>query len=55
MVKKSDIFEISRMSREKAVDYIRENPDDIFDIVCINAKGISDGWMARYKRNVHEM
>jgi len=48
----SDLFKLSRLSREEAIDYIKENPDDIFDLITFVANWIVNGWMRRYKRDV---
>ena len=55
MVNAGKLYRISEMSREDAIKYIEENPDEIYDLIVLVSKNITEGWMRRYKRDVHEM
>ena len=52
MVKAGKLYRISEMSREDAIKYIEENPDEIHDLIVLVSNNITEGWMARYRRDV---
>ena len=52
MVKAGKLYRISEMSREDAIKYIEENPDEIYDLIVLVSKNITEGWMRRYMRDV---
>lgn len=51
VAKISDLYRISRMSRDEAVEYINNDPDEIYDLIVLVAFRITDGWMKRHKRS----
>lgn len=48
----SALFRLEEMSRDEAIKFIEENPEDVHDLVTFVSKWITDGWMKRYKRMV---
>ena len=52
MISTGKLFRISEMSREDAIKYIEENPDEIYDLIVLVSNNITEGWMARYMRYV---
>ena len=48
----SALFMLEEMSRDEAIKFIEENPEDVRDLVEFVSKWITDGWMKRYKRTV---
>ena len=52
MVNTGKLFRISEMSREDAIRYIEENPDEVYDLIVLVSKNITEGWMTRYRRDV---
>ena len=47
----SDLYKLRRLSRDKRVEYVRENPEEVCDLIDFVATWILDGWMERYKRD----
>ena len=47
----SALFRMEEMSRDDAVKFIEENPEDVHDLLVFVTKWINDGWMKRFKRD----
>lgn len=47
-----DLYSISEMPHEEAIEYIKDNPEKIHALMVLIAHNIVDGWIKRYERTV---
>lgn len=47
-----DLYKIADMPHDEATKYIRDNPEDIHDLMVLVVRNNMNGWMKRYEMNV---
>ena len=48
-----DFFRLAEMTREQAVEYIKDYPEFVHELIIMRAKSTMDGWMKRNAKHLN--